>query len=109
MESPVQPGELVAAVQRARRGEGGPRREPRLGGREQHRVINGGSNFCCLPAEKHFGLAQLESIDRLEIWWPSGATQRVENPPVNKSIRITEGQDHWEEIQKVAVQVAELY
>jgi len=75
------------------------------GGREQHRVINGGSNFGCLPAEQHFGLAQMESIDRLEIWWPSGLTQRIENPPVNKSIRVTEGQEHWEEVHKSAVQM----
>ena len=66
------------------------------GGREQHRVINGGSNFGCLPAEQHFGLAQLESIDALEIWWPSGLTQRVDNPPVNTSIRVVEGQDHYD-------------
>jgi hypothetical protein len=67
------------------------------GGREQHRVINGGSNFGCLPTEQHFGLAQLESVDALEIWWPSGLTQRFECPPINKTIRITEGQGHWEE------------
>jgi hypothetical protein len=73
------------------------------GGREQHRVINGGSNFGCLPAEQHFGLGQLESIDRLEIWWPSGLTQRIENPPLNKSIRVTEGREHWEEVQKGAL------
>jgi hypothetical protein len=61
------------------------------GGREQHRVVNGGSNFGCLPTQQHFGLGQLERVDALEIWWPSGETQRLENLPVNTSIRITEG------------------
>jgi hypothetical protein len=37
------------------------------------------------------------------IWRPSGLTQRIENPPVNKSIRVSEGQDHWEEIHKLDV------
>ena len=73
------------------------------GGREQYRVINGGSNFGCLPAEQHFGFGQLQSIDSLEIWWPSGLKQHIENPPLNKSIRVTEGQQHWEEVQKDAL------
>jgi hypothetical protein len=72
------------------------------GGRDQHRVINGGSNFGCLPTEQHFGLGKLENIDALEIWWPSGLTQRFERPPVNQTIRITEGQNYWEEHRDAA-------
>jgi len=44
----------------------------------------------------------LENIDALEIWWPSGLTQRFERPPVNQTIRITEGQNYWEEHRDAA-------
>jgi hypothetical protein len=66
------------------------------GCREQHRVLNGGSNFGCLPPDQHFGLAELTGADALEVWWPSGLRQRFENLPANRKIRVTEGQAHWE-------------
>jgi hypothetical protein len=70
----------------------------RAGGGQQMREVNGGSNFGCLPLEQHFGLGAITSADALEIRWPSGLRQRIENPPVNSTIRITEGQDGWEEV-----------
>jgi tetratricopeptide (TPR) repeat protein len=66
------------------------------GGRKQYREIGGGTNFGCLPCEQHFGLAQIEEIDALEIRWPSGLKQRFEKPPINTTIRIVEGADRWE-------------
>ncbi len=65
------------------------------GGREQHRVVNGGSNFGCLPPQQHFGLAQLTSVDALEVWWPSGLRQRFEGLPVNQRVCIVEGESAW--------------
>jgi tetratricopeptide (TPR) repeat protein len=66
------------------------------GGREQHRVINGGSNFGCLPPDQHFGLANLDHAERLDVWWPSGMKQQFIHLPVNEKIWIREGQDQWE-------------
>jgi enediyne biosynthesis protein E4 len=74
------------------RGAIGARLKLVAGGREQHRVINGGSNFGCLPPQQHFGLGELETVDELEIWWPSGARERFENLPVNTRVRIVEGE-----------------
>jgi hypothetical protein len=68
------------------------------GGRKQMREVGGGSNFGCLPFEQHFGLADLKTADALEIRWPSGLRQRIENPPVNDTLRITEGRKGWEEV-----------
>ena len=65
------------------------------GGKKQYREVGGGSNFGCLPLEQHFGLASLTKVDALEIRWPSGLRQRVEDPPINDTIRITEGQAAW--------------
>jgi hypothetical protein len=61
------------------------------GGREQHRVINGGSNFGCLPPQQHFGLGQLEAVESLEIWWPSGVMEKFEGLPANTRVKIVEG------------------
>jgi len=40
----------------------------------------------------------VDKVDALEIRWPSGSTQRIENPPLNDSIRIVEGKDGWERV-----------
>jgi len=67
------------------------------GGREQHRVVNGGSNFGCMPPDQHFGLAQLTQVESLEVWWPSGLRQRFAALPANRRIFITEGRNTWNE------------
>jgi tetratricopeptide (TPR) repeat protein len=68
------------------------------GGRSQYRLVSGGSGFGCLPLEQHFGLGQLKKVDVLEIHWPSGLRQRIDNPPVNDTIRITEGGTGWDKV-----------
>ena len=73
----------------------GSRLKLRAGGKEQHRVINGGSNFGCLPPDQHFGLGSLALAESLEVWWPSGTKQRFENIPANQRIWIKEGQNQW--------------
>ena len=64
----------------------------------QMREVYGGTNFGCLPCEQHFGLGRADKIDAIEIRWSSGLTQRLENPPLNDSIRVTEGKPGWEPI-----------
>ena len=38
----------------------------------------------------HFGLGAERGIDQVEISWPSGIVQRVENPPINQVLRVVE-------------------
>jgi tetratricopeptide (TPR) repeat protein len=79
----------------------------RAGGQQQMREVFGGTNFGCLPLEQHFGLAKLDKVDSIEIRWPSGLRQRLENPPVNDTIRVTEGTDGFEKVySKPAPEVA---
>jgi hypothetical protein len=73
----------------------GARISLRSGTMKQMREVNHGTSFGCLPLEQHFGLGTAMQIDVLEIRWPGGATQTVENPPVNQTIRVTEGQTGW--------------
>ena len=61
------------------------------GDHRQMKEISHGTSFGCLPTEQHFGLGKGTKIDALEIQWPSGLRQRVENPAVNQTIRIVEG------------------
>ena len=68
------------------------------GGRSQHRLVSGGSGFGYLPYEQHFGLGNLQQVNTLEIVWPSGLKQRLENLPHNNTIRIIEGKEGWEEV-----------
>jgi len=68
------------------------------GGSSQHRLVSGGSGFGCLPLEQHFGVGKLEKLDLLEIQWPSGMRQRIDNPPINDTIRITEGAVGWRKV-----------
>jgi tetratricopeptide (TPR) repeat protein len=68
------------------------------GGREQYRLVSGGSSFGCLPYEQHFGLGRLTQIEWLEIRWPSGHVQRLDQLPLNQSVRIVEGKAGWEAV-----------
>jgi hypothetical protein len=70
------------------------------GGRSQHRAVDGGSSFGCLPFEQHFGLAKIGRVDSLEILWPSGRKQQLSDLPVNRTIRIVEGSPNWEDVYK---------
>jgi hypothetical protein len=76
----------------------GARLTLRAGGREQHRLVSGGSGFGCLPFEQHFGLGELTRIEALEVRWPSGHLQQLEHPPINQSLRIFEGKAGWEAV-----------
>jgi hypothetical protein len=62
------------------------------GGRTQHRLVSGGSNFGCQPYQQHFGLGEATRIASVEIRWPRGHLQRIVNPPINSTICVTEGE-----------------
>jgi len=38
----------------------------------------------------HFGLGSAETVDAIEVRWPSGKTQRLENVPVNQQLELVE-------------------
>ena len=85
---------------RANRDAVGARLALTAGGREQHLVNNGGSQFGCLPFEQHFGLGRGRSVDRLEVWWPGGGRETFDRPPVNATIGITEGEGIYTVIKR---------
>jgi hypothetical protein len=45
----------------------------------------------------HFGLGDRSKIDRVDVRWPSGITQQIENPAINKLHRLTEPREKSKE------------
>jgi tetratricopeptide (TPR) repeat protein len=76
------------------------------GNSQQMREVTHGSSFGCLPLEQHFGLGAATQVDAIEVRWPSRLTQTVENPPVNQTIRVIEGQSEWEYVYPAQAQSA---
>ncbi len=83
---------------RSNRDAVGARLRLRAGGRDQHRLVSGGSGFGSLPYEQHFGLGTLLEVDELEIHWPSGHIQQLGTLQINRTLRIVEGHAAWEVI-----------
>jgi hypothetical protein len=62
------------------------------GGRSQvQEVRSGGSYLSQNDLRLHFGLGSARMIDRIEVHWPSGATDKVENALADRSMTIEEG------------------
>ena len=71
----------------------GARVTVRAGGETYTRVNDGKTGYLAqsdLPL--YFGLDTADTVDSIEVVWPSGRTQVLEGPiEVNRSIEITEG------------------
>ena len=61
----------------------------------QMREILGGQGLRQNERVAHFGLAQHTQVDRLEIRWPSGQVDVLENIPADQKIRVIEGQGDY--------------
>jgi hypothetical protein len=71
----------------------GTRLTLRGGGRRLMREVQSGSSYLSQnDLRAHFGLGEAARSERLEIRWPSGATEVVENLPANHVVTIREGE-----------------
>jgi hypothetical protein len=63
------------------------------GGRRQLREVQSGSSYLAQSdLRAHFGLGAANRSERLEIRWPSGSTDVVEDLPANHVITVREGE-----------------
>jgi hypothetical protein len=63
------------------------------GGRRQLREVQSGSSYLTQhDLRAHFGLGAANRSERLEIRWPNGATEVVEDLPANHVITVREGE-----------------
>ncbi len=70
----------------------GARVEVTAGDKHLIREIDGGnsSHMSQNSVIAHFGLANIETIDKILVVWPGGKKQALENPSVNSLVTITE-------------------
>jgi len=62
------------------------------GERRQRRDVQSGSSYLSQnDLRVHFGLGAAERADRLEVRWPSGVTDVIDNIPANHVITVREG------------------
>jgi hypothetical protein len=62
------------------------------GTRTQIREVKAGSSYLGQnDARQHFGLGTLTRVERLEVRWPSGRTEVLQNVAANQIITIREG------------------
>ncbi len=59
--------------------------------RQRGDVLSGGSYLSSNDPRVHFGLGDADTIDAVEIHWPSGAVEKVLIPAVDQIYTITEG------------------
>jgi hypothetical protein len=61
------------------------------GNKKQVQEIHAGSSYLSMDSiEGEFGLAGESNVDLIEILWPSGKYQKIENIAANQTITITE-------------------
>jgi len=61
-------------------------------GRRQVREVQSGSSYLAQnDLRAHFGLGPAERAERLEIRWPDGSTEVVENLPANHLVTVRQG------------------
>lgn len=60
-------------------------------GQEQVQEVSGGSGFCAQNQRRlHFGLGKNAQVEKVTIRWPSGKTQIIEAPEIDKLHRVKE-------------------
>ncbi len=63
------------------------------GGRRQiQEVRSGGSYLSQNDLRVHFGLGSATKIDRIEVRWPSGVVDKIENLSADRFLTVEEGQ-----------------
>ena len=73
----------------------GTRIHLRTGDESQWREINGAASYLSHnDLRAHFGLNKQEKIDRIEITWPNGDTDAIDDLPANKLLVVRQGQGH---------------
>ena len=80
---------------RANRDGVGTRMRLSAAGQSQWRTVNGASSYMShSDIRAHFGLGPNERVDRIEITWPDGSTESIQDIPADKLLLVRQGQGH---------------
>ncbi len=78
---------------RSNRSAIGARVKVRAGGRDIFRTVGSGGSFGASSFRVYVGLGEADSVEEIEILWPSGLLQTLPGPPLRVSYRLVEGGD----------------
>ena len=74
-----------------------------------YRHVNSGGSFGANPLRQSIGLGQADVIERLDVYWPcSNLRQSFHDVPLDCVIRIVEGEDRWQQLDRPAFQLGGL-
>jgi enediyne biosynthesis protein E4 len=60
-------------------------------GKQQLQEVSGGSGFSSQNQRRlHFGLGKTDKVEKVEVRWPSGKMQMIENPAIDQILKISE-------------------
>jgi hypothetical protein len=83
--------ELALEGTRSNRSAIGARVDVQWEGRTQVQEVHGGNGFSSQNDRRlHYGLGAATKIDRVVIRWPSGKSQTIENPAIDKVLAVKE-------------------
>ena len=75
--------------------------------RSVYRHVNSGGSFGANPLRQTIGLGSAARIERLEVFWPTtGETQAFADVPVDRIIRIVEGESSYETLELETLRLA---
>ena len=75
--------------------------------RSVYKWVNSGGSFGANPLRQHLGLGQAESVDLLEIYWPSSDTsQQFRNVRADQILEVTEHSDEYRQVPYSSVRLA---
>ncbi|MCZ6635183.1 MAG: FG-GAP-like repeat-containing protein [bacterium] len=77
----------------------GARIQVRAGNLSIVREVNGGTGYGGEARLTQFGLGSFPQADEIEIRWPSGQVNKLQNVPADQQIRVIEGQGTYHVIQ----------
>ena len=72
---------------------------------EVHALVGSGGSFGASSLQQELGLGLASGIQRLEVQWPGGETQVFEGLPMDRILRITEGQPDFELLELPKIQL----
>jgi len=60
--------------------------------KDEQALISGQGYFSANAKEIYFGLGSIDTIEKIDVSWPSGIDQTFENIPANQTVYIVEGE-----------------
>jgi peroxiredoxin len=79
------------------------------GGRDLRRTLHAGEGFLAQSTKRlHFGLADAEAVDRIEVEWPDGTRSECEGVPAGSRLRIVQDEEGGARVETLEARPTDL-